>query len=76
MGRLILKLLMQWFEMQEKSNTTQLLQLRRLRDIAAIKRKSTMKQTKIEFFIIGIILELLFLNNFSIFEEKKVGIND
>ncbi|KAL4084322.1 hypothetical protein QTP88_028146 [Uroleucon formosanum] len=32
-----------WFERQKESNTTQLLQLRRLRDIASIKRKSTMK---------------------------------
>ncbi|KAL4084640.1 hypothetical protein QTP88_027568 [Uroleucon formosanum] len=42
-----LDLAFKWFERQEESNTTQLLQSRRLRDIAAIKRKLTMKQTKI-----------------------------
>ncbi|KAL4112328.1 hypothetical protein QTP88_016139 [Uroleucon formosanum] len=45
-----LDLAFKWFERQKESNTTQLLQLRRLRDIAAIKRKSTMKQTKISSF--------------------------
>jgi hypothetical protein len=37
-----LDLAFKWFERQEESNITQWLQLRRLRDIAAIKRKSTM----------------------------------
>ena len=45
-----LDLAFKWFERQEESNTTQLLQLRRLRDLAALKRKSTMKQTKISSF--------------------------
>jgi hypothetical protein len=35
------------FARQEESNTTQSLQLRRLRDIAALKKKATLKQTKI-----------------------------
>lgn len=45
-----LYLAFKWFERQEESNTTQLLQLRRLRDLAALKRNSTMKQTKISSF--------------------------
>jgi len=42
-----LDLVLKWFERQEGSNTTQLLQLSRLRCITALKIKSIMKQTKI-----------------------------
>jgi len=45
-----LDLAFKWFERQEESNTTQLLQLRKLRDLAVLERKSTMKQTKISSF--------------------------
>lgn len=43
-----LNLAFKWFERQKYSNTTQLLQLRKLRDITALNRWSTMMQ--INFF--------------------------
>jgi hypothetical protein len=42
-----LDLAFKWFERQEESNTSQLLQLRRSRDLATLKKKSTMNKLKI-----------------------------
>jgi hypothetical protein len=42
-----LDLAFKWSVRQEESNITQLLKLRRLRDIDALKKKATLKQTKI-----------------------------
>ena len=39
-----------WFERQEESDLTQLLQLKRIRDLAAMKRKSKLKQSSIKQF--------------------------
>lgn len=45
-----LDLAFRWLERQEESESTQLLQLKRIRDLAAMKRKSTLKQTSIKTF--------------------------
>ncbi|CAG4961377.1 unnamed protein product [Parnassius apollo] len=42
-----LKTALKWFEKQTESDTVSLLQLKRIRDIAAIKRKSGLRQMTI-----------------------------
>lgn len=38
---------LKWFEKQTESDTVSLLQLKRIRDIAALKRRSSLRQTTI-----------------------------
>jgi len=45
----MLSMCFEWFEQQTEANTTQLLLLRRIRDMAAIKIRSMVKQNKLTY---------------------------
>lgn len=45
-----LDLAFKWFERQQESDPIQLLHLKRVRDLAAVKRRTNLKQTSISYF--------------------------